>query len=116
MTRQQAQSFISIIPIILFIAVICLYSYSRARNVIFGPEISIISPVDGEVFENDLVILSGEIKNAAFITLNGRKIFVDEKNLFQEKLLLHYGYNIIEIEVVDRFNQKKKEELHLVYR
>ncbi|MAZ41106.1 hypothetical protein CL654_03235 [bacterium] len=116
MTRSNTRSLLSFLPITLLIIVIALYSYGRARDVIFGPEIAITYPEDGSVLMDDLLVLQGNIKNAAFITLNGRQIFVDEEGTFNEKLLLHYGYNIIEIEAEDRFNQKEKKRLQVVYR
>lgn len=116
MTRYHTQSLFSVLPIFILVIVIAFYSYGRARNIIFGPEITITSPTNGEVLYDDVLTLTGTIDNAAFISLNGRQIFVDESGSFSEKLLLHYGYNIIEIEAEDRFNQTEKKRLQVVYR
>jgi len=118
MTRNRTKSIISFLPLFFIIAIIALHSYGRARNMLFGPEIKINYPSDGQVLFDDVLILSGEIKNAAFIRLNGRQIFVDsdKKGSFREKLLLHYGYNIIQIEAKDRFGQNEKKHLQVVYK
>jgi len=107
--------FLRIIPIIMLMSVIMLYAYNRSKNLIFGPKIAIESPKSGTTFTNDLISLNGTITNASEIFLNDRQIFTDEHGNFSEEILLHYGYNIIEVAATDRFGHKKEHILQFVY-
>jgi hypothetical protein len=113
--KINISSFIRIVPIVILLSILILYAYNRSRNLIWGPKIVIDSPKSGETFSNDLLALKGTVANASEIFLNDRQIFVDENGDFSEELLLHYGYNIIEISAIDRFGHKKEHILQVVY-
>lgn len=105
-----------IIITIVFIVFIMFYAYNRSENLLFGPQITIKTPINGQVIQSDLVNISGIIKNATEIRLNDRKIYTDENGNFQEEILLSYGYNVIELTAVDRFGKEKEKILQLVYK
>ena len=50
----------------------------------------------------------------SFISMNEKPIFVDEGGLFEEKLLLSPGSNIIEIKAKDRFKKKLLKQLKFI--
>ena len=97
------------------IMVIVGYSLYQTRNLIKGPVLSVSSPANGITLNKPLVEIKGYVKNASYITLNDRQIFVNEQDKFNEKLLLSPGYNIIEIKIKDRFDRTKTEKLEVVY-
>ena len=80
-----------------------------------GPKINIISPKNGDRIESETLVIRGETKNVTSLSLDGRTIFTDEKGLFQERLLLYSGYNILELKARDRFGREIKKILELVY-
>lgn len=96
-----------------FLLLFCVYGGFEGYKIVRGPSININSPVDGESFTEQGIILSGSAKNIAFIRLNSRQIFVNKENQFQEKLILLAGYNIIEVEAEDRFGKKVQKKLRL---
>ncbi|OGD68266.1 hypothetical protein A3I18_00040 [Candidatus Campbellbacteria bacterium RIFCSPLOWO2_02_FULL_35_11] len=102
--------------IVLVVVIIGSYSFYQTRNIIKGPIIKIESPANGITVSDPNVYIKGMVKNAAYITMNGRQIFVNENNIFNEIVTLSYGYNVLEIEVKDKFERIKKERLELVYR
>ncbi|MBU4480470.1 hypothetical protein KKG48_03465 [Patescibacteria group bacterium] len=104
------------IGIIIVAVIIIGYAYFQTINLLSGPIIQIDSPISGATINQSLVKIQGNIKNATYITMNGRKIFVDENGELEEKFLLSEGYNVIEIEVVDKFEKTKKEVLELIYK
>ena len=104
------------VSIFLFIfALLAFYSFGRAENLILGPRLTITSPQNGQAFDSDLLTLKGSVKNASHLYLNDRQIFTCEEGLFEENLLLHYGYNIIENTALDRFGKEKTNVLKIVY-
>ena len=104
-----------IIGIIVLVAIIAGYAYYQTRGISNGPIITIDYPIDGMTLEDSEVIIRGTIKNASYVTLNDRQIFIDEKDKFGEIVLLSPGYNVLKIEVKDRFERVKTEKLEVVY-
>lgn len=72
--------------------------------------VELFGPTDLET-EKNIFIIKGKAKNISFLSLNEKPMFVDTEGLFEEKLLLSPGSNIIEIRAKDRF---KKEILKVV--
>lgn len=110
-----ANSYIKVFLGIIVLGVILSYVWVKSRDFLEGPVIIIHSPDSGETFES-LIDITGEARHISNITLNDRKIFVDEKGLFSEQLLLSEGYNIITIEAGDRFKRTVRETIELVFR
>ena len=96
----------------------CLFGYGAFEiwNYATGPKITITSPPNGMAVSESLIFVEGQIKNATQITLNDRPIVVDETGHFLEKILLSYGYNVLELKAQDRFGKKTEQELQIVYK
>lgn len=104
--------FVTILSILFLVS----YGIFNARNLLIGPTIEIFSPAkDTETAENILTV-SGRASNVAFISLNQRPISIDTEGLFQEKLLLSPGSNIIEIKAVDRFKKEAQKTIVVYYK
>jgi len=102
--------------IILSVLLLVSYGLFNARNLIIGPTIEIFSPTkDIEIGENTISV-KGRAKNTTFISLNERPIFVDMDGLFEEKLLLSPGSNIIEIKARDRFKKETEKIINIYYK
>jgi len=99
--------------IILFLLLIA-YSLYQARALLVGPQIWIENPQDGDTVENPLVIVEGQSKNIAWISLNDRQIFTDEKGVWSEKLLVSPGLSIITVKARDRFGRETKKSVQIV--
>jgi len=101
--------------ITIIVIIIAGYTYYQTKDLIKDPLILIDFPSNGMVLNESLVEIKGSIKNASFITLNDRQIFVDEEGNFKENVLLFEGYNVIKIEIRDRFGRSKSKNLELIY-
>jgi hypothetical protein len=99
-----------------FVLVILLYGLFQARDLIQGPVIQIHAPEDGATVTDTLIRIEGEAHNISEITLNERRILVNETGYFNEQLLLPEGYTIMTFEARDRFGRTTKETLQLVRR
>jgi hypothetical protein len=95
---------------VLFVAY-CLF---QARFLILGPGISIDSHQDGALVASSTIHLSGTVRNAAWIDLNGKQIFTDENGLWNEKLIVSEGVSIMTVRVRDRFGRETSERISLV--
>ena len=103
---------------IVILSVLLLISYGifNARNLIIGPTIEVFSPAKDMETEESVLTINGRAKNIAFISLNERPIFVDTEGLFEEKLLLSPGSNIIEIRARDRFKKEVLKTIKIYYK
>ena len=115
-TRRDIKRLLKIFIILVAVFTLLVYAGFRAKNLFLGPQLNILSPTDGQVVEQSLVEIVGTAKNISFLKLNDNKIFTDEKGVFKEKLLLSYGYNIISVEVEDRFGRVVKKTIRLIYK
>lgn len=99
-------------------SIILLVSYGlfNARNLIMGPTIEIFSPTTDLETEQNILVIKGRAKNISFLSLNEKPIFVDKEGLFEEKLLLSPGSNIIEIKAKDRFKKEVLETIKVYYK
>ena len=100
---------------ILAALIIVGYAAFEIRNYLRGPTVVIDSPAPGVAVDDELLAVRGTTQNASFITLNDNPIYIDEAGRFEERLLLSYGYNIMEIVVRDRFGREQRERIEVVY-
>ena len=116
MSRRETKFYLKAIIIVLFL--ICLFGYGAFEVWAYacGPKITVSSPANGAVVSESLISIDGQGKNTKAITLNDRPILVDEKGNFSEKILLSYGYNVLELKAEDRFGKKTQQELQIVYK
>ena len=116
MSRRQTKLYLKAIMIVLFL--VCLFGYGSYEiwNYVTGPQIIVSSPANGSAVSQSLISIDGHGKNTKEITLNDRPIVVDEAGNFSEKILLSYGYNVLELKAQDRFGKKTEQELQIVYK
>lgn len=101
---------------VIAIAIVFGYGAFRAKALAEGPRLSIVSPRDGIATSSQLIEIKGTAKNISFLTLDGEKIFTDEAGMYDEKILLARGYNIITVEARDRFGRIARKTLQLTYK
>ena len=99
------------------IAIIALLVYVSFVFMKFvqGPALSFSYPMAGTSTTTPFLTIMGNVARVSGISLNGRAIYADQTGKFEEKLLLHPGYNIIEAEASDRFNRSVSQKLEIVY-
>lgn len=105
----------NIVTILIALLVIGYIAFNF-RIFVAGPGIEIISPVNGSVSQEKLVLLNGVATRISYISLNGRPILVNEEGHFNESLLLNPGYNIITLEAKDKFDRSITKKIELVYK
>lgn len=99
--------------IVLFV-LLTVYSLYQARFLILGPQIWITSPQDYRTVENPLVIMEGQSRNIAWISLNDRQIFTDEDGKWSEKLIVSEGISIMTVKARDRFGRETEKSVRIV--
>lgn len=90
------------------------YALYESRNIINGPMLTLEEPRDGLSTSDSSIDVKGRAQNISSISINDRKITIDEAGWFKEKILLSLGYNVIKISVYDRFGRAKETLMELV--
>ncbi len=114
--RYQTRKNIRIIIIVLLVLLVVGYTFYEVSKIISGPNITVYSPKNGETVSTSTILISGIAKNINSISLDDRKIFVDEKGDFSEELLLFPGYNVIALKASDAFGSETEKILEVVYK
>lgn len=118
MNQYKFERGFNIRRLVITTSVLLLISYGifNARDLIMGPTIEIFSPAKNTEMTKNTVDIKGRVENAAFISLNEKPIFIDSQGLFDEKLLLSPGSNIIEIKARDRFKKEVLKTINIYYK
>lgn len=113
-TIQPLRRWLLSLGSVLLILLVLAYVLYQARLIITGPSIT-LSEVPETVQNERTVILTGEARNIAAITLNGRTIYTDERGTFEEAVVLENGYTIATLEATDRYGRTTRVEQPFVY-
>ena len=99
--------------IIIAVVVLLGYGLFEARRLIAGPQISVAAPRDGSAVAGPLVHIAGSAENTAFLSINGKQAFVDQKGHFDEALSPPPGYTVFTISASDRFGHVRTKVIEI---
>lgn len=97
----------TIIGVILFLFAIFLFSLFQARRLLEGPVITLDQNTEVIEAEGQLVTLSGNAKNIAFMWVNGMQIYTNKDGVFETTLLVPPGSSILEVQAEDKASNEK---------
>jgi hypothetical protein len=100
----------------LFLLIIVPSSYGlfRAHPLIVGPQITVISPQDGESVASTTFQISGTVKRSTAIYLQGKPITVNEKGAFTETLIAVPPYTILVLVATDKYGATTTKTLRVI--
>ena len=75
-----------------FFILIIIYAFFKSKDLIFGVKIKNVNLTDGTTVTSDVIKLTGNAKNAINLTLNGRKISIDQLGNFNETIALQLSH------------------------
>jgi hypothetical protein len=113
--KWTAKGVLSRLAVILFVGIIVFYTYYQSRAILEGPQISLVSPIEGMTSTSSLIKVYGVAKHAKELTLDGRPIFLDLNGNFFEQLLLMDGYNIMELTAKDAEGREIRKTVRVMY-
>lgn len=98
---------------VLLFVFIGAFAYSKMSFILRGVQIEAMIEHDGN---SSLATIKGNAKNATYITLNGREIFIDREGNFSEPVVLIPGFSVITIDTQDKFGKTDEKKFQLVYK
>lgn len=97
--------------VVLFLA-IGVFSYIKMDYVIKGVKIK--AEID-KTGNSSLVYIKGSAKNAVYVSLNGREIFIEKDGTFREPVALQEGLVVVTIDALDKFGRSKEKKFEVIY-
>jgi len=93
----------------LIIGLIIVFSYAifETNALVLGPKLKVLEPAQEYLTTSSSTLtIAGQAKRIATIYLNGRQIFTDKNGQFAEEVVLLPGYNILRIDIWDKFDRR----------
>ncbi len=101
--------------IIIFISII-LFILFEMRKIIYGPILSLnCGDCKKEITEKPMYNIQGNAENIHTLSLGNKKMYIDSKGNFNEKIALYAGENIINIFAEDKFGARVKKTISVYY-
>lgn len=92
--------------LIVMVALIAGYGLFEARRLLAGPELTILSPLDGSATSTTVVTVEGTAQNIAFLTINDAPSYTDEAGVFVYRFSPPAGYTVVTVAATDRFGRR----------
>jgi hypothetical protein len=90
------------------------YGLYRAYPLLAGPTITITSPHDGDTVASSTFQVTGTVKRANVITMQGRPITIDTEGAFNETLVASPPYTILVVTATDSYGKTTTKTLRVV--
>lgn len=99
----------------LLLIVILGYTLFAARHVLTGPQVRFGDVENPLTVHTQVIELSGQASNTQGLTINNRKVLMDQSGAFSERVLLSVGLNTFSFTAIDRFGRSKTSVFEVVY-
>lgn len=96
------------------VVIAVLYGAFRAYPLLAGPSITVYTPTDGDYVASTTFEISGLIKRAAVITLQGKPITIDTEGHFTETLVAQAPYTILVLVAKDPYGVTVSKTIKVV--
>jgi hypothetical protein len=111
--KKSIKWWVGVISFTLLFGFIFSYSYIKMRMIVRGVEIN--ATLEKEK-SSSLVKIKGVAKNAIFLTLNGREIFIDKDGSFNEVAVLPPGLSVVTLSAKDKFGNQQEKSFREIYK
>lgn len=105
---------IELVLLFLLVATALLYGAFRAYPLIAGPSITIYNPLEGDYVASSTFEVSGIVKRANVITLQGKPITIDTEGHFRETLVAQLPYTILVLVATDAYGESVSKTIRVI--
>ena len=88
-----------------------IYAMTKAFPYVKGPEVTIMTPKNGERVGTSTFLLSGKAVRVKELYLSGKSVPIDPEGNFSETFVSYSPYTILVVEAVDRHNKRSLQTL-----
>ncbi len=90
------------------------YGAFRAYPLVAGPSIVIYNPGDGDYVASTTFEISGQVRRANIITLQGQPITIDTEGHFTETLVAQAPYTILVLVARDAYGETVSKTIRVI--
>lgn len=114
--RTDAKRVAKIILISGIFLFILIFALIKSKGLIFGVNIKDVNLENGATLTESVINITGNAKNAIYLSLNDREISINQAGNFNETISLLPGYNTITLKAKDKFGNSDEENYQLIYK
>ena len=103
------------LAIIIFFVAASAYVTYQFSGLVHAPTLTINAPTAGARVSDELLTVSGRADRLTKLMINNEPLVLSSSGVFETKLLLAAGYNIINFSGVDRFGRTVEKQWPVVY-
>lgn len=111
--RRSAKWWMTVTTFVVLFGVIFTFTFVKMRMVVRG--VRIVAKIATEK-DSSIVKVQGLAKNAVYLTLDGREIFIDKNGWFDEPTALSPGVSVVTLSARDKFGKTSEKKFELVYK
>jgi len=109
---KSLKCWIGIISCVMLFVVIGTFAFMKMKFIFNGVQIEATMNRS----DSSLVQINGNAKNATYLSLNGREIFINKKGEFSESVALLPGFSVMTIDAKDKFGNSAEKKFEVVYK
>jgi hypothetical protein len=110
--KKNIKWWITVVACTGLFAIIAVFSYMKMDFLWTGVRIE--ASINKES-SSPVVSVHGNAKNATYITLNGREIFIDKDGTFTEPVALLPGLSVLTLNAEDKFGKTSEKKMEIMY-
>jgi hypothetical protein len=110
--NKSIKCWIGIVSCIMLFIFIGVFAFVKMHFIFKGVQIQ----ASIEKNNSSIAEIKGNAKNATYISLNGREIFIDKEGSFNEKIALLPGYSVLTLNAKDKFGNYTEKKFEVVYK
>lgn len=111
--RKNIKWWVGTIACVALFSIIGIFAYTKMSFIVKGVQIeAMIENNNG----SSIVEIKGNAKNAVYLTLNGREIYIEKNGNFSEPIALLPGLGVISINAKDKFGKSAEKKFEVIYK
>jgi hypothetical protein len=111
--RKSIKWWIGIALCMVLFGAIGVFAYFKTIPLTQGVQIQAM--IDQKDTNSPMIEITGKAKNAVYVALDGREIFIDKDGTFKERVALLPGLGVVTINAEDKFGKTSQKKFELMY-
>lgn len=110
--RKNIKWWVGVMSFVILFSGIGFFAYTKMSFIVRGVQIKASLEQRGGT---SIAEVKGNAKNAVYLTLNGREIYIEKDGTFSESIALLPGLGVIKIDARDKFGKVAEKKFEVVY-
>ena len=110
--KKSIKWWVGTVSCVMLFTIIGTFTYMKMGFIIKGVKIT------ASINQNEkspIVEVKGNARNAVYISLNGREIYIDKDGSFSEPVALLPGMSVVTLDAQDKFGKSSEKKFEVMY-